>query len=109
MAETKKPSRAGPQSVKRGYEKLAFGRVNDAVRLMFPDGLTPAQMKRLDLFGVSELRQTKDGLEIHFYDRLKALECLNALEEGEESGKSPLYRALTESVSGTEGGESDGV
>ncbi len=100
MEANRKAPRAKP-GVRRGYEKLAFGKVNDAVRLMFPDGLTPAEIKKLDLFGVSELRQTKDGLEIRFYDRLKALECLHALE-GEESEKSPLYRALVESVGKTE-------
>lgn len=87
-------------SVKDGYKKLAFGNVNDAVSLIFRSGLTPAELKKLDLYSVAEIKQTKDGLEIKFYDRLKALECLKKLDES-GAEQSPLYRALMQSVQKT--------
>lgn len=107
MAKKKQPPRAHPDAVKRGYRKIAFGKVNDAVRLMFRDGLGPEEMKKLDLSSVAELKQTKDGLEIKFYDRMKALECLREMEEN-GAGQSPLYRALLQSVQ-KHGEAGDGV
>lgn len=108
MAEQKKTLRRRARCVKGGYEKLAYGKVNDAVQLMFRDGLTPEELKKLDLYSVAELKQTKDGLEIKFYDRMKAMEALRALEQ-EGAEQSPLYRALIQSVQ--KGGEEnrDGV
>lgn len=94
--------------LKRGYEKLAFGKTNDAVLLLFQNGLTPEELKKLDLTCLSGIRKVKDTVELCFYDRLKALDCLRALENDEEE-KSPLYRALMESVAKTEGGDRDGV
>ncbi len=77
MAEKSLKLSKKPGSVKSGYEKLAYGKVNDAVQLMFRDGLTPRELKKLDLYSVAEMKQTKDGLEIKFYDRMKALEALH--------------------------------
>ena len=107
MAETKKAQRKKTDCIVSGYRKLAFGKVNDAVRLMFPEGLTQDEIKKLDLASVAELKQTKDGLEIKFYDRMKALECLKTLEENADE-KSPLYRALIESVAKPGGPPDDG-
>ena len=106
MAQKKKTAR--PNAVKRGYSKIAFGKVNDAVRLMFRDGLGPEEIKKLDLNSVAELKQTKDGLEIKFYDRMKALECLRGMEES-GAGQSPLYRALVRSVKTCGEAADDGV
>ncbi|HCW80102.1 MAG TPA: hypothetical protein DG942_03225 [Ruminococcaceae bacterium] len=103
MAKKKRPS-----DVKSGYEKLAYGKVNDAVRLMFRNGLDPSELRKLDLYSVAELKQTKDGLEIKFYDRMKALECLKKMEES-GAEQSPLYRALIESVSRSGEAESNGA
>jgi hypothetical protein len=108
MAQKKKSIRARPDDVTRGYRKIAFGKVNDAVRLMFRDGLGMEELKKLDLNSVAELKQTKDGLEIKFYDRLKALECLRELER-EGDGQSPLYRALMKSVRCRGEARDDGV
>ena len=98
---------AEQRRLKKAYEKLAYGKVNDAVRLMFQGGLTPEEMDKLDLACISEIRKSKDTVEISFYDRLKALECLRALESGGD--QSPLYRALMESAARTEGGSTDGI
>jgi hypothetical protein len=101
-------SLADQRRLKKAYEKLACGKVNDAVRLIFQSDLSAEEMGKLDLTCISGIRKTKDTVEINFYDRLKALECLRALECG-DGDKSPLYRALIESVAKTEGGSVNGV
>lgn len=106
MAQKKKSVRPG--EVERGYRKIAFGKVNDAARLMFRDGLDPETLKKLNLNSVAELKQTKDGLEMKFYDRMKALECLREMER-EGDGQSPLYRALMRSVKRRGEAGDDGV
>lgn len=96
MAEKGRAARgkpAGRPSVKRGYEKIAFGGVNDAVRLLFEEEPDPRELERLDLNSVAEIRRVRDGLEIKFYDQMKALECLRSLEES-DGKQPPLYRAL---------------
>ena len=82
------------ENLKQGYEKLAFGSVNDAVRLLFGKEPEPQELERMDFDNIAEIRRLKDGgLEIKFYDRIRALDCLRDLSEsGAEN--SPLYRAL---------------
>ncbi len=87
-----------------GYRKLAFGSGSDALRLLF-DSVPPEDFDALDLFNVAEIKKPKDGaLEIKFFDRLKALEHLEALARADcaDSGL-PLYRALMRSVGTAEG------
>lgn len=104
MAERKKPG----GKVKDGFERIAFGGVNDAVSLLFRTEPDPEELRRLDLYSVAEIRRLKDGgIEIKFYDRMKALECLRQMEES-GSGQSPLYRALEECARAQKG-EEDGV
>ncbi len=94
VAQEKKTARAPAESVRGGYEKLAYGGVNDAVRLLFEEEPDPEELRKMDLFSVAEIRRVKGGgTEIKFYDRMKALECLRAMEE-RGSEQSPLYRAL---------------
>lgn len=77
-----------------GYQRLAFGSIADAVSLLYMDDPTAAELEKMDLFSVSEIKRPKDGsMEIKFFDRLKALEKLS---EGakEESGAAPIYDAI---------------
>ena len=108
MEERKKSAGRNRSAAERGLRKIAFGRVNDAVCLMFRDGIGPEELKKLNLNSVAELKQTKDGLEIKFYDRMKALECLREMEE-DGAGQSPLYRALMQSVKKRGEAADDGV
>ena len=72
-------------SVRAGLARLAFGRVNDAVRLAFDRDLDPKQINSLDLFGVSSIKLQKDGaVEIKFADRQAALEKLAELTPDKE-------------------------
>ncbi len=97
---------------KAGFRRLAFGSVADAVRLL--DG-ERENVDGLDLFMVSDIKIPKGGgMEIKFFDRQKALECLASMEGlSDNSSTMPFYDALEKSaalVSGApENASSDGV
>ena len=49
----------------------------------------------MDLFAVSEIKCGKNGVEIKFFDRLKALEKLETLTQRSESDKAKeLFSAI---------------
>ena len=96
-------------SLQSGYEKLAFGSVNDAVRLLFGEEPNPQELQAMDFDNIAEIRRLKDGgLEIKFFDRLRALECLRNLQE-QGAEESPLYRALQKCANETWEEKKDGV
>lgn len=76
-----------------GLRRLAFGSVADAVRLIHGETDNPDS---LDLFMVSDIKLPKGGgMEIKFYDRLKALESLAVMESSSaDTGATEFYRAL---------------
>lgn len=85
-----------------GYRKLAFGSTADAAQLVFCDE-TPDKntLEKMDLFLVSEIKRPKGGgLEIKFFDRLKALEKLEQLLESSEDGdgRGNIYGAIENSA-----------
>ena len=91
----------------RRLAQLAFGRANDAAYLAFHGGA--AELERLDLSAVSELKVTdKGGVEIKLIDRVRALEVLCGLLGAETAaGAGELYRVLAEAAE-SEGGWDDG-
>lgn len=82
-----------------GYERLAFGSCTDAVQLLFcgeneREGMAE-RLEQLDLFQISEIKTVKGGgMEIKFFDRLKALERLELPEKEEKEGENSFYQAL---------------
>ena len=75
-------------AVKAGLRRLAFGECSDG---------------KMDLFNVSEIKRLKGGgMEIRFFDRLKALEKLYELETSENGSNTAagLIEALTASAQG---------
>lgn len=86
------------QSVISGLKRLAFGNCNDAVYLAFAEELPPPDViRRLDLFGVSEIKRVKGGgVEVKLADRLKAMEKLHELQStlNEKDTAESLIRAL---------------
>ncbi len=95
-------------SVEKGLLRLAFGSVADAMKLMMSENCMAAEeIERLDLFNVSEIKRPKGGgLEIKFFDRIKALERLEKLGGGEENTQSSFIKALSDGakmLSGDEG------
>lgn len=90
------------QEVISGYRQLAFGSVADALKLVCsevePKGI---EIEALDLFNISEIKKPKGGgIEIKFFDRLKALEHLEALSKKDSGNDSalPFYQALEKSA-----------
>ena len=87
---------AGRRKILSGYKKLAYGGVADAVRLLYlPDEAVPEKLDKMNLFNVSEIKKAKGGgMEIKFFDRLKALDTLRMLEDAAADGAAPFYAAL---------------
>lgn len=89
-----------------GYERLAFGNITDAVKLIYSDKLDDKTLEEMDLFNISEIKKPKDGaMEIKFFDRIKALEKLEQVDVGQRNDINPFYYALEkgiESLSKTE-------
>ena len=76
-----------------GLRRIAFGSVTDAIKLVL--GEEPLELEGLDLFMVSEIKKTDKGVEIKFYDRIKALsELLSVSESGENRGTSQFVEAI---------------
>lgn len=71
-------------SVEECLDRIINGRINDAVILAKSCGeeLTEADVRKLDLYNVSELKFSKGVCEIKFADRIKAVEKLNEIRAG---------------------------
>ena len=85
-----------------GYRQLAFGSVADAVKLIYSDENPDRyEIENLDLFNISEIKRPKSGgIEIKFFDRMKAIEHLEALSNGNNADDCalPFYMALEKSA-----------
>lgn len=91
--------------VRAGLERLAFGRTNDVMQLVLseeqPGG---AALDKLDLFAVSSIKRDRNGgMEVHFFDRLKALASLYEYSS-DADGKAAAH-ALLVALSGKTGEE----
>lgn len=85
------------EDVCAGYYRLAFGCVADAVRLLFDEGVSAQELEEMDLFSVSEIKRQKGGgIEIKFFDRLKALEKLENLCLSDNSGAARAFYSAIE-------------
>lgn len=74
-----------------GLYRMAFSTPADAVRLLYRETPTDAELDGLDLSSVAEVKRTKDkSMEIKFFDRMKAMDRLcdyfNSSEELNSSG-----------------------
>lgn len=77
-----------------GLRRIAFGSVTDAVKLAV-FGAEAVNVEELDLFSVSEIKMPKGGgMEIKFYDRIKALEALANINDGGEDNSAPFIEAI---------------
>ena len=108
MSSSKK--QRGREALLRRMEELAYGRVNDAVKLAFlGSGLPPEQWERIDALELEELAEFKRSgngtVEIKLVDRLAALEKLIALAgDGEREKAEQFFRALEQTAGGGESG-----
>ena len=98
ITRIEKEKKATAALVEKGLRRLAFGSVTNALKLMLSEeNLTAEEIEKLDLFNVSDIKRPKGGgLEIKFFDRLKALERLEKLGSGEEDTQSSFVQALSE-------------
>ena len=78
-----------------GLRRIAFGSITDAVKLLLqPESIE--DLEGLVLYMVSEIKLPKSGgMEIKFFDRIKALEALATLSDnGEKEGAAPFINAI---------------
>lgn len=87
------------EDVARRLAELAFGKVNDCVRLVLEDD---PQVEKLDLGQLCEIKRNEKGtVEIKLVDRLRALEQLCQLAEESGDDMESFLKAL-------QGGQDDG-
>ena len=97
--------------VTEGYRRLAFGSVADAVKLILSDELPDgSEIEKLDLTMVSDIKCPKSGgIEVKFFDRLKALDRLcelsNAASAGENSDFLSALDRSARALRGDDAGE----
>lgn len=87
--------------ITEGYRKLAFGSVCDAVRIALSQEVpSNEELEALDLTLVSDIKIPKSGgIEIKFFDRLKALDRLCEISSIEKSETgSDFLQALERSA-----------
>lgn len=103
----KKETVISSDEVRAGLHRIAFSSSADAVKLIFSENCENIDIEELDLFNVSEIKQLKGGgLEIKFFDRIKALEKLGEISDRtEENSSAPFYEALERSAASLSGDE----
>ena len=80
------------QDVTRRLAELAFGRVNDCVRLVLEES---PQLQELDLSLLSEVRRSdKGGVEVKLIDRLRVLEQLTRMTGENRTDMDTFLQAL---------------
>lgn len=103
ITELENENSADSKLISAGLQRLAFGSVTDAVKLILSarDNTSP-DIDSLDLFNVSEIKFTSGkGMEIKFFDRLKALEKLSDLScDDSNDGMLSFYQAIEKSACG---------
>ena len=88
------------EEVKQGLYRLAFGEITDAISLLFEDEETVLEkLPTLNLFNISEIKRPKGGgMEIKFFDRIRALEKLRELSTQKGDQGLSFYEALEKSA-----------
>ncbi|MDQ5983835.1 MAG: hypothetical protein RUMPE_00864 [Eubacteriales bacterium SKADARSKE-1] len=78
-----------------GYERLAFGSIADAIRLIYSEDFDTKTIDEMDLFNVLEIKKLKDGaIEIKFFDRIRALEKLQQMDFAQQKQSFSFYDAI---------------
>lgn len=101
IARLRETSAASPQEISSGYRLLAFGDSTDAFRLLFCDEAPDeSELQKMNLLNISEIKRPKNGgIEIKFFDRLKALEHLeNVSAVSQNDSALPFYDVIERSA-----------
>ena len=90
----------GREEIAQACRSLAFSSAADAVALALSD--TPPskeELEKMDLSLISEIKRPKGGgLEIKFFDRLKALSLMNEMIDDSQLGAAEFLTALKSSA-----------
>lgn len=92
--------KSNEKKVEKALLQLAAGDVSDAVLLLYlSDEEALQRLPKLNLFNVSEIKRPKGGgLEIKFFDRIKACERLRDGAQVSEGEGLSFYEALEKSA-----------
>jgi len=87
-----------------GLRQLAFGDIRDCLYLLFSsDEDILNNLPRLNLMNISEIKRPRGGgMEIKFFDRIKALEKLAAAREDAASEQLNFFSALQQGAKNIE-------
>lgn len=98
IASLSKENRVSSNEIEAGLRRIAFGCVSDAVKIAFSEDLNIDEVKDMDLFTISEIKVTRGkGVEIKFFDRIKALEKLSLLVgKNEDTPSDSFFKAIEE-------------
>ena len=92
LKERIKAGEVGRRDVVRRLAELAFGPVNDCVKLAVEEN---PELEKLDLSLLSEVKRNDKGtVEIKLIDRLRALEQLAAVAESNGEDLEQFLKAL---------------
>lgn len=88
--------------VREGLRRLAFGEIQDAVLLLFADeNEIIERLPEFNFYNISEIKRPKGGgMEIKFFDRIKALEKLREIDGAVHAEPVSFYKALEEGAKG---------
>lgn len=97
--------KTGNEEIICGLKRLAFGSVADCLKLILCDTQENFDTEKMDFFNIAEIKKPKGGgLEIKFFDRLKALEKLSQIcESNDDDSSMPFYEAIRKSAKALEG------
>jgi hypothetical protein len=100
MASMARRKKSTKEIIEQGLMKLATGDVSDAVSLLYlSDEEAMEKLPKLNLFNVSEIKRPKGGgLEIKFFDRIKAFERLGEVQNSTAGEELGFYQALEKSI-----------
>lgn len=100
MRKTARRKKTLQEQIEQGLLDIALGSVSDAISLLFmTEEEIIERLPKLKLINVSEIKQPKGGgMEIKFFDRIKALERLGTDKTSDSDSSLSFYEALEKSA-----------
>ena len=100
MRKTARRKKTLQEQIEQGLLEIALGSVSDAISLLFmTEEEIIERLPKLKLINVSEIKRPKGGgMEIKFFDRIKALERLGTDKISDSDSSLSFYEALEKSA-----------
>lgn len=100
MRKTARRKKTLQEQIEQGLLDIALGSVSDAISLLFmTEEEIIERLPKLKLINVSEIKRPKGGgMEIKFFDRIKALERLGTDKISDSDSSFSFYEALEKSA-----------